>query len=149
MMTQRRGELGLADPRRFHLIDYRHGHSHVVIRGIPGFDEEGDGGSALRVIDFFFVGVSRISCWKDFTQFNIRFPGGNEAPILDERIGKPRHGEKLFLLEAFTLENYILASRVYWAEFDLGGGALSPLASDDQDYKSAHPPIDGVVLFAD
>jgi len=147
MTAQRRGELGFGDQRRFHLIDYRHGHSRAVVRGIPEPDEE-DGGAALRVIDFLFVGVARIACWKDFARFEIRRPSAVEMKVMEGRLGRFRQGESVFLLEAGSIESYIAAARVYWAEFDLGGGAPSPLASEDSDYREAHPPIEAI-QFAD
>lgn len=146
--NQSRAELGFTDRRRFHLIDYRHGHSQVVVRGIPQ-QEEGNGGAPLRIVDFLFVGVARISCWKDFENFKIRRPEAADAALLEGRLGRFRPGESVFLLEAGTVESYIVAARVYWAEFDLGGGAPSPLASEDLSYSTAHQPIGGVVRFAD
>lgn len=145
-MIHRRGELGFADQRRFHFIDYRHGHGYAVVRGVPDIDEDG---AALRVIDFFFAGVVRVSCGKDFGRFEIRRPSGTEMAALESRLGGFRRGESVFLLEAGTIETYIVAARVYWAEFGIAGGALSPLASEDPEYRSAHRPIGGVVLFAD
>lgn len=149
VMTQSRAELGFADRRRFYLIDYRHGHSQIVVRGIPRLDEEEAGSAALRVIDFLFVGVARISCWKDFDQFYIRRATHAERTLLEGRLGQLRTGESVFLLENGTIESYIVATRVYWAEFELGGGALSPLASEDPSYRAAWPPVGGAVKFAD
>lgn len=148
VIIQSRAELGFADPRQFHLIDYRHGHSQVVIRGIPRSDEE-NGCAALLVIDFLFVGVARISCWKDFRNFEIRRPGAAEKSFLEDRLGRFRQSDSAFLLESGTIDSHIVASRVYWAEFDLAGGAPSPLVSEDPSYKAAHQPIGGSVKFAD
>jgi hypothetical protein len=68
--------------------------------------------------------------------------------VLEGRLGRFRQGESVFLLEAGTIESHIVAARVYWAEFDLGGGAPSPLASEDPDYREAYPPV-GAIQFAD
>jgi hypothetical protein len=126
--AQRIGEPGFGNRRRFHPIGYRHGHSQAVVRGLPDPDEE-DGGAELWIIDFLFVGVVRASCWKDFERFEIRHPSAVEMTVLEGRLGRFRQGESVFLLEAGTIESHIVAARVYWAEFDLGGGAPSPLAS--------------------
>lgn len=129
-------------------MHYRHEHSQVVVRGIPESGGE-NGGAALRVIDFLFVGVVRISCWKDFNNFEIRRPDAVDMRLLESRLGRLRSGESIFLLEAGTIESHVIATRVYWAEFDLGGGAPSPLASEDSSYLAAHEPIGGIVRFAD
>ncbi|MBU2668345.1 hypothetical protein KOI35_33015 [Actinoplanes bogorensis] len=40
MTSSIRGELGIADQRQFHLIDYRHGHTQALLRGVPEPDED-------------------------------------------------------------------------------------------------------------
>jgi hypothetical protein len=69
--------------------------------------------------------------------------------LLEDRLGRFRSGESVFLLESGKIDSHIVASRVYWAEFFLGGGAPSPLATEDSSYRRAHEPIGGVVQFAD
>ncbi|MFI5839645.1 hypothetical protein ACIA8K_08000 [Catenuloplanes sp. NPDC051500] len=150
MIPQQEGELDFADERHFHLIDYRLGHSYAVVRGMPEPDEDDvDGDVPPRVIDFFFAGASRISLWKDFVDFHIRRPTDEERSVLEDRIGPLREDDGVYLLEAGTIETHIVASRVFWAEFDLHGGAPSPLAVEDPDYRAAHPPVGGVIRFAD
>lgn len=151
MTGQVRADLGFADRRRFHFIEYRYGHTQALLRGIPEPDSDDDeeGAAEDRVIDFLFVNVARISCWKDFRQFEIRRPTASEMATLRERVPGLRSDDSVFLLEAGTIESYIVAGRVYWAEFDVGRTGESPLVSEDQDYRESNPPIMGVVHFAD
>jgi hypothetical protein len=50
------------------------------------------------------------------------------------------------VLQAGTLESHIIASRVYWAEFDMPASEDSPLLPDDP--ASRATPVGGVVRFA-
>lgn len=149
MIRQERSDLGFKDTRSFSVVEYRHGHSYLVIRGFPDIDDDAPGGSPLRVVDFFFAGASRIASWKDLGPFEIRHPSEAEARTLEARIGGLRAGESLFLVEAGSIESYIVAARVYWAEFEIGAGAPSPLAADDEEYRQAHPPVNGLIRYAE
>jgi hypothetical protein len=149
VIRQERSELGFKDARSFSVVEYRHGHSYLVIRGFPDMEDDASGGSSLRVVDFFFAGASRIASWKDLGPFEIRHPSEAEARTLEARIGALRAGESLFLLEAGSIESYVVAARVYWAEFEIGAGAPSPLASDDEGYRQAHPPVNDLIRFAE
>jgi hypothetical protein len=146
-MRQIHGDLGFTDERQFSLIDYRHGHSYAVIRGIPEPQDDAVGGEALRVVDLFFAGVRRISCWKDNPGVSLRLADATEVAVLEDRIGPIGTGVNVYLLTTNSLEDYVVAGRVYWAEFNIGGGALSPLAAEDHDYRQQHPPIDGTVFY--
>lgn len=66
-----------------------------------------------------------------------------------ERIGRIKTGAEIYFLESGSVESYVIAQRVYWAEFDLPYGAVSPLAAEERDYREAHPPIGGIVRYAD
>jgi hypothetical protein len=149
VIRRERSDVGFKDARSFSVVDYRHAHSYVVVRGFPALDDEAPGGSPLRVLDFFFAGASRIAAWKDLGAFEIRHPSEAEARTLHDRIGELRAGESLFLLEAGSIESYIVAARVYWAEFEIAASALSPLAADDEEYRQANPPVGDLIRFAD
>ena len=49
--------------------------------------------------------------------------------------------KRVFLLERGSLESYVVASELTVAEFDIGGGAVSPLIAEDEAYAAAHPPL--------
>ncbi|WP_306359912.1 hypothetical protein [Nocardia sp. CC227C] len=144
-----RAELDIADRRQYSLVDYRHGHSYAVIRGFPELDDDAPGGSPVQVLDLFFAGVERISCWKDLGPIDVRRAEGAERAELAQRIGSIRPSSVVFYLERGSVESYVIASRLHWAEFDLPYGAVSPLASEESGYRDAYPPVDGVVRFTE
>ncbi|MDP9794716.1 hypothetical protein J2S43_003228 [Catenuloplanes nepalensis] len=149
-LTQRIGELGFTDGRVFHLIGWRHGHGYALLRGMPGPHEYDEDPEAVpRVIDFLFAGARRISCWRDFSYFEIRRPTAEEQAELLRRIGPLQVDDTIYLLQSDTVETHVVADRVYWAEFDIDARAESPLVSEDKDYRAAHPPVGGVVHYAD
>src|SRR5262249_18519925 len=121
-MTEVRGELGFTDARDFGLFDYRHGHSYALLRGFPTIEEieESEGGAQFRLLDVCFAGVDRISCWRNTGPIYLRRATDQERAVLEERIGPIRYAT-VFLLKPDSIEHYVIASRVYWAEFDLGG----------------------------
>ncbi|HUQ54615.1 hypothetical protein [Lentzea sp.] len=51
-------------------------------------------------------------------------------------------------LEADSVESYVIASRVYWAEYYLTFTAESPLVPESQEYRVANPSL-GDVRYAD
>ncbi|MFF2660453.1 hypothetical protein ACFVUH_24225 [Kitasatospora sp. NPDC058032] len=108
-------------------------------------DEDESGESLPRVLDLFFAGVERISCWKDMGPVHVRRADDGERADLERRIGPIGTGRVVFLLEAGSVESYVIALRLYWAEFDLPYGAVSPLASDDPQYREAHAAVGGVI----
>lgn len=149
-MNAIRAEVHVADQRQYSLVDYRHGHSYAVIRGFPEVDDEYEpGGSPVRVLDLFFAGVERISCWKDLGSIDVRHADSLERADLERRIGRIRPSSAVYLLERGSVESYIIASRLYWAEFNLSYGAVSPLASNDPNYRESNPAVGGVIRFAD
>jgi hypothetical protein len=132
----------LRDARTFGLFDLRHGHSYVLLRGFPPNDENGEPVTFGLVLDVWFDFFWRISCRRDFSPLYLREATRDQADELRRRIGPwPRH-RRLILLEEDSLESYVIAGEVEWAEFAIGGGAPSPLVSEDQDYRAAHPPQD-------
>ncbi|MFE6869548.1 hypothetical protein ACFVFS_23710 [Kitasatospora sp. NPDC057692] len=133
----------VTDRRQFSLVDYRHGHTHAVIRGFPPMDD--DEGPSHRVLDLFFAGVERISCWKDMGPVQVRRADDSERADLERRIGAIGTGGEVFFLEPDSVESYVVAMRLYWAEFDLPYGAVSPFASGDPEYREANPAVGGVV----
>jgi hypothetical protein len=138
-MTAARHGAELRDRRMFGLFDLRHGHSFVLLRGFPADDEFGEPVQFGMVLDGFFAGVRRIACWKDFSPLHLREATPEHADEVVRRIGPMPFGGRLFLLEEDSLESYVIAHAVEWAEFLIGGGAPSPLVSEDEDYRAAHP----------
>ncbi|WP_327290213.1 hypothetical protein [Streptomyces sp. NBC_01198] len=150
MTTTVGGDLELTDPRDFCLVDVGHGHAYAVLRGYPPVDEDGDAGPAGPVMDVVFAGVERISCWSDVGPIRVRRADESERQrIADGLGGKIRRSSAVFLLEDGSIASYVIASRVYWAEFDLPYDAVSPLASEDAAYREDNPPVGGVIRFAD
>ncbi|MEU2432449.1 hypothetical protein ABZ611_23615 [Streptomyces sp. NPDC007861] len=139
-------DLGFSDDRSFSLIDYRHSHSHAVLRGFPPFDdlvvERGEG----KVLDLYFVGVQRISCWKDIGPVHLRAADAAERATLESRIG-PIGKKRIFLIEPDSIESYVIAGRVLWAEFVLPSPFTlpSPLVSSNREEAETYQPVDGVV----
>lgn len=150
MTKQVRGRLGFTDEREFGLIGYRSGHSYVLVRGFPSSAEieESDGSGQFRMLDVCFAGVERVSCWRSIGRIHLRHPTDTERAALIARIGSVR-GANLYLLRPDSIEDYVVANRVYWAEFGLALEASSPLVSDDAEYRETHPPIGGAIQFAD
>lgn len=141
-MMQTQEGIDLFDDRSFSLIDYRHGHSFVVLRGFPEFDDEGADGV---VLDFYFAGVQRVSCWTDVGPVHIRVADTAERAFLEERIGSIR--ENVFLLEPGSLESYVIAGRAIWAEFRIPPpfNVGSPLDPGNEQAVRDYFPLGGVV----
>ncbi|MET9480614.1 hypothetical protein [Streptomyces sp. NPDC006638] len=137
-------ELGFFDGRSFSLIDYRHGHTQVVLRGFPPFDdavvESGEG----VVLDLRFLGVQRISCWKDIGPVHLRVAEVAERAIVESRIG-PIGRREVFLLAPDSIESYIIAGRVVWAEFLIPSPFTlpSPLDSQNREEAETYQPVGG------
>ncbi|MFE7332668.1 hypothetical protein ACFU8W_49175 [Streptomyces sp. NPDC057565] len=139
-------KVGFFDDRSFSLIDYRHGHAHAVLRGFPPFDdfvvESGEG----VVLDLYFAGVQRISCWKDIGPVHLRAADTAERATLESRIGSI--GRKwVFLIEPDSIESYVIAGRVVWAEFLLPSPFTLPSPLDSLNWEEAdtYQPVGGVV----
>ncbi|MFD5872477.1 hypothetical protein [Streptomyces sp. NPDC060322] len=139
-------EMGFLDERSFSLIEYRHSHAHAVLRGFPPFDdpvmESGEG----VVLDLYFVGVRRISCSKDIGPVHLRAAGTEERATLESRIGLV--GRKwIFLLEPDSIESYVVAGRVMWAEFLIPSPFTlpSPLGGLDREVADTYRPVNDVV----
>ncbi|GAA5015293.1 hypothetical protein [Kitasatospora paranensis] len=136
----------LLDTRSFSLIDYRHSHAHAVLRGFPPFDditvERGEG----VVLDLRFVGLQRISCWKDIGTLHLRIADAGERSSLERRIGTFRR-HQAYLLEPDSIESYVIAGAVHWAEFLLPTPFThpSPLDPSNRAEVELYRPIGGVV----
>ncbi|MET7460926.1 hypothetical protein [Nonomuraea sp. NPDC005501] len=129
-------------------MDYRYGHGYALLRGYPEIDDDAPGDSPLRVMDVVFAGASRLSCWKDVGALHLREASGDELADLVARMGRLRAGQRVFLLHDDSLEDYIVSYGVQWAEFDLPGGAQSPLVSEDLEYRRIHQPVNGETFSA-
>lgn len=135
------------DDRIFSLIDYVHGHGHALLRGCPDITDDPATWRSPRVLDLVFAGIKRVSCWRDFTPLRLREATPDQLTVLEDRIGKLGPGLRVFLLRADGLEDYLISYGLSWAEFDLPGGAPSPLVGGREGLR-AHPPVNGVVLDA-
>ncbi|WP_439663447.1 hypothetical protein ACSHWB_19595 [Lentzea sp. HUAS TT2] len=75
-----------------------------------------------------------------------------QRDALAERIGRIRKSDSVYFIEEGSLENYVIASRVYWAEYNLTYDADSPLIADSRAdsaaYRQANLPL-GPVRYAD
>jgi hypothetical protein len=140
-MTDVPGELGFVDRRSFSLIDYRHGHTHAILRGFPEPDDEAEHGLEGPVLEVYFAGVQRISCWKDFCPLHIRLASGEERRILQGRLGPIDDDTSVFLLELDSIESYVIAGKVYWAEFRLPFNAPSPLDTRNTESVREYRPL--------
>ncbi|WP_326650385.1 hypothetical protein [Streptomyces sp. NBC_01750] len=133
------GELGFLDRRSFSLIDYRHGHTHAILRGFPELGPESDDGFEGTVLEVYFAGVDRISCWKDMGALHLRVAHDEERLVLEGRVGPIEEDSSVFLLEPGSIESYVIAGRVYWAEFRLPFNALSPLDTRNKEEAGEYP----------
>ncbi|MGW6935389.1 hypothetical protein ACWGE0_35380 [Lentzea sp. NPDC054927] len=138
----------LRDRRSFSLIDYRHGHGYALFRGFPEIDADLPGGAPLQVLDLLFAGIGRLSCWKDVGDIHLREATVSQRTELEARIGGFRVGQRVFLLRPGSVEEYVVSYDLEWAEFELPGGARSPLVSEDSEYRKAYPPAKGVIYTA-
>ncbi|MGW6447295.1 hypothetical protein [Lentzea sp. NPDC055074] len=128
------------DSRNFILQGYRHGHSHAVFRGFPPADLPGPY-TRPRVMDVVFVGLRRLCCWKDVGDIDLRVADEAEQALLLKRFGGVEPYGKIFLLNTGSIEEYVVAAAVHWAEFDLRSREESPLVSRDPEYRAANPPV--------
>ncbi|MFD1149293.1 hypothetical protein [Saccharothrix hoggarensis] len=151
MNTKRRSPGVADDSRLFSLVEYAFGHTHVVLRGYPPVEEYEDlpSGTPVRVLDISFVNVKRISCWTDLDAVDLRVADDTALERLRPQLGGRNLYGSVFLLAPGTVEEYIVAGRAYWAEYDLVFGDPSPLTSYDARYREQHPPVDGIVHFAE
>ncbi|MEU6210901.1 hypothetical protein ABZ891_13445 [Streptomyces sp. NPDC047023] len=144
-----RDEADIRDDRKFHLVDYRYGHTYAVVRGFPELDDDAPAGSPDRVLDLYFAGVERISSNIYVGPVHVRRAGASDREALAARIGPINRDDVVFFLREHSTEDYVIATRLYWAEFDLTFGSLSPLASDDAQYIENHPPVEGLVRYSE
>lgn len=151
-MTPFRAELDLRDERRFSLVDYGISHAWAVFRGMPVRDPDTPFGSATKVLDVVFLGLERISSWRRIKSLHVRMADTAQRDVLAERIGRIRRSDSVYFVEEGSFESYVIASRVYWAEYYLTPHADSPLVADSRTdgpaYRLANPPL-GPVRYAD
>jgi hypothetical protein len=148
-MIHVRGRLGFTDPRYFSLIGYQPGHAYALFRGFPPSEEieDSQGNQEFRMLDICFAGVDRISCWLGVGPIHLRHPSDEEQAALDKRI-RPSRYSNVYLLKPDSIEEHVIAHRVYWAEYDLTLTAPSPLVGDE-DYQQERSPVGGPVQFVD
>jgi hypothetical protein len=71
-MKNVRGELCFTDQRHFFLLEVGHGHSYAVLRGFAPIDMDGEYDEELPVMDLYFAGAQRISCWREVGPIHLR-----------------------------------------------------------------------------
>ncbi|MFI6270232.1 hypothetical protein [Micromonospora zamorensis] len=150
-LTLVRGRLGFTDPRSFSLIGYRYGgHGYALFRGFPSSVEIEDsyGDSEFRLLDICFMNIERISCWSGVGPIHLRHPTDDEQAAIQARIG-PARNTNVYLLKPNSIEDYVVASAVYWAEYRLALTSPSPLVTEDKEIRETHSPIGGPVQFVD
>jgi hypothetical protein len=151
-IKQVRAELDLCDEREFQLVDYGISHAWAVFRGMPPRDDDVPFGSVARVLDVVFLGLERISSWRHVKSLHVRMADQAQKDALAERIGRIYKSDSVYFIERDSLEHYVIASRVYWAEYNLTFDADSPLIADSRidgaAYRRANPPL-GPVRYAD
>ncbi|WP_030430857.1 hypothetical protein [Allokutzneria albata] len=147
-----RAELNLRDEREFSLVDYGTSHAWAVFRGMPVRDDDVPFGSAAKVLDVVFLGLERIASWRHVKSLHVRMADQAQKAALEERIGRIRRSDSVYFIEEGSLEHYVIASRVYWAEYDLTYDADSPLVADSgvdgRASGGATPPL-GPIRYAD
>jgi hypothetical protein len=150
-LTHVRGTLGFTDPRSFSLIDYRHGgHGYALFRGFPSSAEIDDsyGDSEFRMLDICFMSIERISCWSSVGPVHLRHATNHEQAAIEARIG-PARNANVYLLKPNSIEDYVIAGAVYWAEYDLALTSPSPLVTEDEELRETHPPVGGPMQVVD
>lgn len=101
------------------------------------------------MLDVHFTSAERVSVWNELGPIDLRVASAAERAAIEDRIGELASWLAVFLLTADSIENYVIAGRVYWAEYELASRAPSPLASQDHEYRESNPPLNGVVHFAE
>ncbi|MBC9715837.1 hypothetical protein H9Y04_25175 [Streptomyces sp. TRM66268-LWL] len=118
----------------------------VAGRGFPAFDDSVAESGEGTVLDLRFVGLQRISCWKDIGKFHLRTASPAERATLESRIG-PIGMKWVFLVEGDSLESYFIAGRLLWAEFVLPSPFTAPNPLDPLNKQEArlYQPVGDVV----
>src|SRR5215470_13664426 len=119
----------------FGLYGFRHGHSYVHLRGFPDPEEAPD---RQTTVDLVFSSVWRVACRRDFSPLNLRLATADERDEMERRVGPIPRLKKVFLLEPDSMESYVIAADLAVGEFAIGGGADSPLTSEDRAYIHSH-----------
>jgi hypothetical protein len=101
------------------------------------------------VLDVHFTAAERVSVWNELGPIDLRVASAAERAVIEDRIGELASWLVVFLLTTGSIENYVIAGRVYWAEYELAAQAPSPLGSQDREYRELNPPLNGVVHFAE
>ncbi|WP_052685135.1 hypothetical protein [Lentzea aerocolonigenes] len=143
-----RAGLDLRDDREFSLAGYGLSHTWALFRGFPPRGGDPSPTFRVRVLDVAFLGLDWIATRKHVQSLHVRMADQAERDALTERVGRIRESNAVFFLEAGSTESFVIASRVYWAEYELIDSAESPLVSDDHEYRLANPPL-GPVRYAD
>jgi hypothetical protein len=135
------------DDRRFRVMEYKHGHGHVLLRGGADLEGQGPGGEPgrLRVLDVLFVGPVRVSCSTEFSGLRLREATPEERAEILRRAGRHSDPPEFYLL-GDGIQNHICAYSVRWGEFDIHGGDRSPLLGSEED-QALHSPVGGASYF--
>lgn len=133
----------LRDQREFSLLFYAHGHTQVLLRGCPTDGDDTDDLATGPVLDLLFSNVWRVSCWKEWRSIALRIATPEERAVLAGRIGEIRPSRKVFLLTEGSLENYVIAGSVSWAEHYLTDSSVGPL------WKRVPGPAPDVAILGD
>ncbi|MET7948583.1 hypothetical protein [Micromonospora sp. NPDC005324] len=105
-------------------------HSRLHLRGLIG-DPEGD--ENLQVLDVVFHDVSRICVSDLYRQFELRLATPEQKAAEEERLGTRWPRALMYLLSSERTADYVVAGRVYWAEFDVSPTEPSPLLQERED----------------
>ncbi|AZM49841.1 hypothetical protein DMB38_32295 [Streptomyces sp. WAC 06738] len=144
--TERREEAvpEFRDERHFGLLVYRPNYPCAVFRGTPPL-EDLDVDDTLVVRDILFSDLWRISSWNDLGPVHLRRAAPPERAELEGRLGEIRAGHEIYLLEAGSVETYVIAGGVTWADYELESALReSPLLERAADRRA---PVDGVVRY--
>lgn len=144
--TERREEAepDFRDDRHFGLLVYRPNYPCAVFRGTPPL-EDLDVDDTLVVRDILFSDLWRISSWNDLGPVHLRRAAPAERETLAGRLGEIRPGHGIYLLEAGSLETYVIAGGVTWADYELESPLQdSPLLARAADRRR---PVDGVIRY--
>jgi hypothetical protein len=146
MTTSLRGNLPLVDDRYFSFVRWGLGHNWVLVRGNTHLGDRPDTSPPGPVLDLLFTNVYRLSLWRDWKSLALRTGDDEQRSQLAERLGEPLWFEQhLFLLQAGSVDNYLLAGGLYWAYSDYDSGfSLADWKPDDP---TAPKPVGDVVYF--
>ncbi|MGW7304649.1 hypothetical protein ACWGI1_03620 [Streptomyces sp. NPDC054835] len=122
-----RGSVPLVLRGRFKPWSIDTGHSKVLLRGFLGEYESED---PPRIFDVLFQNVSRISVGVLYNDLHVTVAENGETRLEERRVGGKWHDAKMFLLNAESGCDYIVAGVLFWAEVTVSAIDPSPLMED-------------------